>query len=656
MIKLLQKYKMYILVVAGILIMVGFLLGDFIRQLSQYSMENERVYTLDGKKVSKADLQNAAIHYDGIKRVLGNDAAKRQFGIDDDAAQWQLATTAAERAGVIGGPADGRAFAQAFATQTLAREFGTQQFGFADWKKNLQTRQNLTDEQADAKISQIVDTLLANAGRTGNAAVEGATALAEYRGLQRLVQSYGDVPQTSENRLAFEARRLLDVAVVKYIYVPLTEARIAAAPAPTAEEMQAQFEKYKDTEVDAGGGGMGYRQKDRVTYTWFSIDRAAVSKAVKVDPIEVSKRALSKSPDGKVDTTVRRQLEDEIRGELTQRALDDFTGGLRAEFLRTSALLPDKDGYKVLPADWKKPDLNAVVKTVVERIATEKKTTIPLPSVNAVTTPQDARAFLMEKGIGTTMIARTGQQPIILRDVLFSAKELGKPAGKVPAQVGVPIPSAFTGYDGNLYFVMLDSVAPAASPKTLDEVRPQVEKDLRKVKALAQFKTELEANLMPVITLGMNAAPNQLAAIGYPGLTVQSGLAQRFSAEQGQGVANEQGVPAQREVQDQAFVEAAVSRAEKLDPARQVQPDTAPDRTFVHALTSGEGAIIAQVTGLKPVTAETFRMVVSEPRFLAMIEQKEIGPRDVAPFRTGTLIKRFNVTGLDPSKKSDEEP
>ena len=59
MIKLLQKYKMYILVVAGILIMVGFLLGDFIRQLSQYSMENERVYTLDGKKVSKADLQNA---------------------------------------------------------------------------------------------------------------------------------------------------------------------------------------------------------------------------------------------------------------------------------------------------------------------------------------------------------------------------------------------------------------------------------------------------------------------------------------------------------------------------------------------------------------------------------------------------------------------
>jgi len=93
MIKVLQKYKMYVLVVAGVLIMISFLMADAIRQLTQYSIENERVYNIDGSKVSRSDLNQAAIHLEGLKRALGNEMPKTTFGLDDDATQWQLAAS-----------------------------------------------------------------------------------------------------------------------------------------------------------------------------------------------------------------------------------------------------------------------------------------------------------------------------------------------------------------------------------------------------------------------------------------------------------------------------------------------------------------------------------------------------------------------------------
>lgn len=656
MIKVLQKYKMYVLVVAGVLIMISFLLADALKQIGTYSHDNERIYTVDGQKVTRSDLQKAAIHLDGLKRVVNNELMKR-LNLDDDSTQWQLAAAAAERAGLVGGPADGRALAQVIASQSMMREFGTEQAGYTDWKKNLMERMGINEEQADARISQLTETYLASAGRTGNASYEGSNAFAEYKGLMRLMQSYGDVPQTSENRMAAEARRLLDVAVIKYVYVPLTEARIAAAPAPTAEEMQAQFDKFKDTPVGTGENGAGYRQNDRITYTWFSIDKAAISKAVKIDPVEVQKRALTRVGDGKVDPVVRRQIEDEIRGEQTQRAIDDFTSALRTEFLRNSALLPDKDGYKALPADWKKPDIAAAVAAALQRLAADKKSGLPAPQVHVVATPQDARAFIQEKDIGTTMLARPGQQALFLRDVLFGAKELGKPAGKVAAQIGLPIPTPFTGRDGNLYFVMLDSAIPSATPKSLDEVRAEVEKDLRKTKALATLKNELDGVLAPIMMFGMTDAPTQLEKLGYPGLAVQSGLAQRFMMQsQGQGIFSEQGLPGQREVQDTGYIDAILTRAEKLDPSLKVAPDTAPDRTFVYPFSSSSGVALTQITGLRPLTQETFRLAVADPRFRVILESKEMSRADVAPFKTDSLIKRLNVVGVDRTKKNDEGP
>ncbi|MBY0396530.1 MAG: hypothetical protein K2X91_08690, partial [Thermoleophilia bacterium] len=654
MLKLLQKYKMYILVVVGIFVIVSFLLADAIRQITQFSYERGTVFTVDGRKVSRADLQAAAIHLDGLKRATGQEVHKL-FRMDDGPNQWALAAIAAEKAGVVGGPADGRAFARNIVLQRIANE--AYRANNPDWRTYLRQTSGLADEQIDQRIDQLTENILASAGRTGNAASEGANAFAEFHGLDRLLRSYRDVPQTSEARLASEARRLLDVATFKYVYVPLTEARIAAAPAPGAEEMQAQFDKFKDTPVGAGEHGFGYRQNDRVTYTWFSIDRAAVSRAVRVDPIEVSKRVLERTKGDKVDPALRPQIESEIRGELTTRAVDDLVSILRAEFLKQSALLPDKDGYKVLPPDWKKPDLTAIVAGAVQRLAAERKVVIAVPEIHTVAAPQDAEAFVKEKGVGAAML-RSGQQTTLLRDVVFAAKEFGKPAGRIPAQAGVPVPTPFTGPDTNLYFVELDTATPAASPKSLDEARPQVEADLRKLKAAAQLKDDLEARLAPIVQFGMTQAPEQLSAMGYPGLTVSDALAQRLSAERGAGIATSDGKAAPPEVQDKSLVEALLSRAEKLDPTMRVDNDSAAERTFVHALAGVTGGVVlAQVTGLKPVTLETFRQLVGEPQFRALVESTEID-RDNSktlplPFSTETLIKRFGVTGLEPGKKGD---
>ena len=99
MIKLLQKYKMYVLVVAGVFIMISFLLADALRQLNAYSMENERLYTIDGQKVSRGDAQRSAYHFEGLKRTIDSNVMKR-FQLDDDSTQWLLAAAAADRAGM----------------------------------------------------------------------------------------------------------------------------------------------------------------------------------------------------------------------------------------------------------------------------------------------------------------------------------------------------------------------------------------------------------------------------------------------------------------------------------------------------------------------------------------------------------------------------
>ncbi|HZW06414.1 MAG TPA: hypothetical protein VFF65_04765 [Phycisphaerales bacterium] len=654
MIKSLQKYKMYVLVVAGVLIIVSFLLADALRQIGTYSRENERVYTLDGDKVTREEHNRAGVHLEGLKQVFGTQMTQN-LGLDDDVTQWQLIVAAAERAGLLGGPVDGRAAAQQLISESIMVE--AQRAGYNDWRAYLKEKAKLTDEQLDGFIANRAEEAIAKAGRTGNVGLEGANAFAEYRALLRLLRSYRAVPQTSEHRLAAEARRQFDVALVKYVYVPLTEARIAAAPAPTPEQMQAQFDKFKDTPVGTGENGAGYKQNDRITYSWFSVDKTAISRAVRVDPIEVQKRSIPRQgPDGKVDPAVRRQIEDEIRGELTQRALDDFTSALRTEFLRNSALLPDKDGYKVLPPDWKKPDLNAALAAAVNRLAADRKTVVAAPQVHTVTEPQDVRAFYQTKDVGSAMIARPGQNPLLLAEVLFSAKELGKPAGKVPAQVGLPIATPFTGPDGNLYFAMLDGAIPSASPKSLDEVRPAVEKDLRRAHALETLKKELEGSLAPIVTLGMTEAPTVLNSHGYPGLTVQSGMAQRFTAlTRGRAIFSEQGMPAQDEVQDLPYLEEIMGRAEKLDPSLKLGPDTAPERTFVHALPRGPGVVLTQITGLKPLTQESFRIVVTDPRIRALLDSKDMGTVQASPFKTDTLVKRFNVTGLERGNP-DEAP
>ncbi|MFT3684994.1 MAG: hypothetical protein QM783_08730 [Phycisphaerales bacterium] len=155
----------------------------------------------------------------------------------------------------------------------------------------------------------------------------------------------------------------------------------------------------------------------------------------------------------------------------------------------------------------------------------------------------------------------------------------------------------------------------------------------------------------------MTAAPDQLALLGFPGLTPVTAQANRFSAEQGRGgIITETGQQTQPEVQEKAFVEAAVSRAEKLDPSLHVDKDTAKDRTFVYALESGRGIVVAQVTGLKPLTLEDFRQIASQPRFLAMIEAMEIGADSPRPFARDSLVKRFNVTGLEAKRAGDQEP
>jgi hypothetical protein len=424
-------------------------------------------------------------------------------------------------------------------------------------------------------------------------------AVARARAINRYVTSFQFAPRVSDRRLAHNVTAEGDIALVDALLIPADRV-VDKVGAPTPEELQAQFEKFKATKPGEGDLGVGYYQPARFKLEWLKLDRDAVLAAIDLDPIEVNKTYKSNRITYAGEFAAERaKVEADLRNEITARLMIEADRVIRAEMLKSTAKLPSEAQYKRVPADWEtsRPTLEAVAQAVVREIKMPGGVgTFPLPTViskgSAWLKPADIATL---PGIGSTEL-RVGTKKAAFREALFLVRELGFP-NELAIQKGVPyVDNALVDDTKSRYYFTILDVKKEGPAETLDDCRDDVVRDVRLAKGVELLKTELTRFRALAVEKGLDAVAAEFPASGsLPALTTQKRAPVSRTLAQNPAL----NTP---DIRDQVM-----ALAVKIDPTKEASTIPADERTLAAALTKTPAVLVAQVTDHIPATVEVFR-------------------------------------------------
>jgi hypothetical protein len=649
MFTLLKRYKMWILVVFGIFIMISFLLADTLQRAATSMAVGGRAFTVGGEKVSRYESGQAEFGLATLERSVPAYFERLPLTEGARSEHWMLKTIEAQRAGLNGGPVDGRMFASRLSEarlSSLASQLLTPQERMAgkDWRAKLKEAMSLTDEQLDARVTEEAQDMIARSTNPREPKVLGEDVLAGLQSVDRMTRLLTEVPNISSPRMRQMLRRA-DSAFISYVLLSVDERQTNAQPEPTEDQLKAHFERFRGVLEGTGDYAMGLQPPDRVALTRLTIDRAAIDTRVRIDPVEIAKKLASQPAAAGVDTSShRRNIEAQLRREKTDEIVGAFSDAVRAEIVRVVGQLPESAGYRVLPDGWTSSnlDLAAIARLVRERLSAQYQ--FELPDASVVRTDLLSERQVTTDSILGPSVAARGQRSIPISTVIFAAKEFNRPEmGVIRAQQGLAVADAFSDEAGNRHFVMLDRVVPSAPVAKLDDVRDRVRLGVRQLGALAQLRTTLE---------GYRAA----AALTSLADVARELRAKNFSVAEAPraGVSEFRGIePADPLVNAKEVVDLAMSVARKIDPTQKVDALSAAERTFFIEPPGRLTVMLGQVLEFKPATLEDFRQFGPA---LLMAGRADEGQRIARNELTlPALAQRLNVTDL-PAAKVTETP
>lgn len=646
MLKWLRKYNTYILVVGGCLLMVAFLLQGTLTELSKRGMIGGTIIRVDGEKYGMERYSKLAAEYHALVRLLGRqEVLQLVSGVDNDI-HWILLTREAEQAGLVGGVQDGREY------------IGELAAGLADMMATNEARRRgrfFADpgdvERARVSIIDSVNTSLPRvAGETGMTEEQVLLALAKLRGVLRMENAYASSLRFSDRRLVNAARKFDDAVEVDYVLVP-ADREANSIPEPDAAAITAQFEKYKSTNKGEGEYGIGYTLPERVKIEWLTLDRRLIEASVSVDPIEVEKRLQKRYPTGTAPEGVkiedeRARIEGTVRGEVADRVMSTATQAIRTEIAKAIRPLESDGLYHKLSADWasKMPRLESMRSIVSERVAEAHKITLPPPVVSVRDQAWVERMDLSRsEGFGRAFLRR-GSVSEPATDVVFGVREI-KGDNDYVVQVGVPNNEPLTDGVGNRYFFTVLDARKTSPPDSIDEIRPQIIKDIKRIAALEKLRGAqtamvnlVNAQSFDVLTKVPEGATGDAAVT----LKVQKGTVSRKRV-----------MAPDRVLDTQAFRDAVVNIADQLDPTVDVSTLDAAKRTGSVAIDKALGVVVFRITKLSPITIERYRQQHGGLLQSMIREEFDASPEN-SPFSLKAMEKRFNVVYEQQRRDKDE--
>lgn len=641
MLKWLRKYNTYILVVGGCLLMVAFLLGQSLQDLTQRGILGGKVMRVNGQKITVEKYQEIGREYHALGELLGGPQMIALAGGGDNVDHWLLLVREAQEGGYIGGPESGNTFIPTIARFIVGQAFASNPF----------ISQEMIDQQT-ANFTKSIEARIARAGSQSRLSEERVLeSLAKLHGIMRMRGQYFSSLRFSDRRLISGVKDLSDGVEVEFVLVP-ADRETAGIPEPDEAAIQAQFNRFKDTPAGGGDYGIGYKLPARAKVTWLEINRKAITDAVTADPVEVQKAFLRKYPSGKPPEgtsleDARKAIENEVKTQLVDKILKITDEVVRGSIARTVGKLDTTGGgYKKLPADWasKRPDLVRIAADIIVRVNEATNVVIPQPKVGIRETSWlDSAQLAQLDGIGRAFLRR-GNQTETFPQLVFKARELDKDNDFV-LQFGVPYADPLTDNSGNKYFIMVLDGRPESAPDSIDEVRAEVIRDIKRMAGFEKLKSMTEAFKQRAIADGLDAiakAPEGATGEAATPLTVRSITVEKTRT-----------IPQAPDVDVESMRDAVRAVASKLDPMTDMKTVDAAARTVVTPIQKSLSLFVGRIKALTPMTVERFRGL--QQGMINRMSSTEM-PREEAndPFSLSNMEKRLKVEYLDGRKTAEE--
>ena len=636
MLKFFRKYNKIILVVGGSLLMVAFLIPQALQQLGK-AAAGRTIAKFDGGSYSELDRQRAAAEINGIENLIGIDS--ESLGIENED-HWLLLVSEARRAGFRGGQSDAEVFinqlAAGAAQQLSARSGGevTPDEAYTQARYSLLQRRVQIGGQNTAGIDE---------------------ALADLFAVQRLRSSYFAAPKMSTARAIRFADTVLDTARAQLSTVP-ADALLAEVPTPSSADLDAQFEQFRDINPGEGELGFGYRQPVGVRVEWITLDPRAIADAVTLDPIDVRKRFEANRDRYPGDFASERAIvRAELVSERVQSILTDAEQAIRAyglDDINGSPANPTT-GLRELPSDWSasRTPLEEVAEAVVVRIKDKYGVVIPHPFVGVQNqgwlSPTD---FQQLPGIGRSFV-RDGLRVTPLSTMLEQIRE-GMPPdadGVARFQVGVLDRPSFDSAEQQHYFRFL-AARPAGPAPTIDEVRDQVARDLRRVKAYDLLVDGAESARDALVARGPKAAANTIDPSAGETLV-------NVSDERAAPIGNPfAGELLTRVLGSEEFREPVMAAARELDPLQPIDVQSLEARSLITPVRDALAVAFVRLTARDPLTREEYEQLQSQIVSAAMQDELIAGQgQEANPFSFERMKERLGHREIGRPRKADTD-
>ena len=449
MLKLLRKYNTWIMVIAGSLLMVTFLLSQSLSELGKQQAMRSTL-RVNGSKVSGADLDLAYREYNLVQTLLGRGIVEQALGIQGSK-HWYLLTREASAAGLVGGPKTGRDYLPALAQDLVSQALFMQP----------QAEQDRQIAALTAEWTNRLDSVGAQSRLTPD---EAATAIAKAKGTQTLRGLYRRTPRFSDRRLAASFRSFEDTSSIDFVFIP-PDREVPNIPRPTDDAIGAFFEKYKDIapgDESSGEFKVGYKQAERVRLNWLVINRKAIESVILPDALEVQKRFLRMYPDGKPATGTpegaKELLAAELKDEMTEKVLKAADLAIKSEIDKAVRIYPQDGRYWTLPADWaaKSPTIEKLAEAASRQMNEAAGDVVDPPKV----VKRDDEWKTLSKlasldGIGRSQMRR-GDRSEPFTQVALKAREIAG-SNDYAIQVGIPPEPTFDAAGNVYYYILTDA-------------------------------------------------------------------------------------------------------------------------------------------------------------------------------------------------------
>lgn len=627
MLRIIRKHNKWLMVAFGILLMVAWSSGPAIERIARIA-GNRVVATIDGEKVRISDFSLAHQELTALERFVP--VLLYGMGVEPrDSTHWVLLTREAEAAGLIGSATDGREFIPQLAEMRAQWELQRlQQTDPQEWIQYLINEELRTD--LISRIEEAAPRFFQDAHMNEQQMHE---ALAKLRGVVRLVMMHNGAARFSDRHAIVEAKLAQDSAIVDHLVISAADMR-DQIPEPTPEELQAHFEEFKETRPGEGEYGIGYLLPARAKLEWLKLDRAAIEQAVKLDPVEVSKRHMqqrSRYPGEFAEE--RAAVEADMRRELVDRAMQAAHSAIHAEVLSATRRLEQHGRYRRLPENWEeiRPSMEAVATKVVQAVGLNDGPSIPLPEVHRRADRWLTRSDITQiEDLGQSFVRR-GDNMIGVDALIFSAREFENPAASLPVQAGVPQVDHFlTDFAGNRYYLTVLAARKESAPDSVDEIRETAVRDFKTLAAYRQLQQQASEFQSIARQGGLEAVSQAVARPSAQPLQIRRAVRVSRDSTDGSDAA----------LRDPAVRSAIVDAAANIDPFTPAEEIPAEYGRLAIPSDRAMAVAVVSIIAKAPLTIEDYRR--AEQQLIATAQTRELQEASEGdnPFSLAALLRR----------------